>query len=52
MNKYENYKDEIKEGKRTHNQIRKEIGLPTVNGGDTAFIDREIAFCRKIQERR
>lgn len=50
--KYEDYKNEIREGKRTPNQIRKELGLPTINGGDTKFINREVAFCRKIQERR
>lgn len=51
-NKYEDYKNEIREGKRTPNQIRKELGLLPINGGDTEFINREIAFCRKIQERR
>lgn len=51
-NKYADYKNEIKEGKRTLNQIRKELGLSPINGGDTEFINREIAFCRKIQERR
>lgn len=51
-NKYADYKNEIKEGKRTLNQTRKELGLSPINGGDTEFVNREIAFCRKIQERR
>lgn len=51
-NKYENYKNEIREGKKTPNQVRKELGLSPINGGDRLLVTREIAFCRKIQERR
>lgn len=31
-NKYENYKNEIREGKKTPNQVRKELGLSPING--------------------
>ncbi|MDC4245318.1 hypothetical protein [Clostridium perfringens] len=51
-NKYENYKNEINQGKKTRNQVRKEVGLPPIKGGDTKLFNMENAFCRKIQERR
>lgn len=51
-NKYEDYKNEINQGKKTRNQVRKEVGLPPINGGDTKLFNMENAFCRKIQERR
>nr|WP_206525890.1 hypothetical protein [Clostridium perfringens] len=51
-NKYEDYRNEINQGKKTRNQVRKEVGLPPINGGDTKLFNMENAFCRKIQERR